>query len=299
MKTQRKIINNYKDEDLLSIKYVVSISCEEDLNQFWDFITNSKNLSHKLLHTFITQFYNFAITYVTYKKTNFFEIILEESEEFIYFTLWNEKIALLFKKYLKKTPLNYIYKNNRLTIKLDKSKYQDKINKRAIKNQKREDNLIKSISKSEIKKPYTFLDSDDLNELLKLSEDMQELIFIAKKDGLNSDTFISLRSIISLFCLTLRYYDKIAPISKTITEFSNLINQNKDNFIKLEKPELELINGFILNIDYWLQTLFVNGGADIYFMDNSIKADYDMIFQLICPSNYEEDENSLDDIFDF
>jgi hypothetical protein len=60
-----------------------------------------------------------------------------------------------------------------------------------------------------------------------------------------------------------------------------------------------LIDGFIENIDTWLQTLFINGGANLYFMDNSLKADYEMIQAIIIPKEDTFDEISLDEIFDF
>lgn len=145
---------------------------------------------------------------------------------------------------------------------------------------------------------YTFLDTEDLEEILKLVDDMQEILFHIKKNGFYEEYFISLRSIFSMFCLTIRYYEQIAPVSTTITNFSNLINTNKDKFIKLNTDELNLVIGFINNIDNWVQTLFIKGGADINFMDNSIKADYEMIDQFINPI-VQDTKLDLDDIFTF
>ncbi len=108
-----------------------------------------------------------------------------------------------------------------------------------------------------------------------------------------------MRSIFSLFCLTLSYYKKISPIAITISNFSNLINGNEDRFIKLTKLELMLIDGFIENIDTWLQTLFIKGGANLYFMDNSLKADFETIQEMILPQKNASEEISLDDVFDF
>lgn len=301
MKTKRKIINLFKDKDLLSIKYVVSISNEKELDQFWDFITISKSITDELMHTFLTQFYNFAISYIIEERVNFFEIIVEESEKYFYFTLWNKNVALIFKKYLSRTSLNFIYKDKRLTIKLDKLKFQEKRDRRKLKNSKREENLIKSVNstnKLEIK-PYTFLKKDDLNELLTLSDEMKTLMSQAMKVGLHLNICTSLRSRLSSLCLTLNYYDEVEQVAKTITAISNLLNKNISILMQISSIELELINGFINNIDTWIQTLFINGGADIYFMDNSIKADYKMIAQMISPSSFNEDKNSVDNIFDF
>lgn len=72
-----------------------------------------------------------------------------------------------------------------------------------------------------------------------------------------------------------------------------------EKFINLDINELEPIFGFINNIEYWLQTVFIRGGTDIYFMDNSMKADYDMIANLINPDDNKFNEVDLDDIFNF
>jgi len=302
MRTEQKIINLYQDNTIFSVKYVISIDSEEDLNQFWHFVIDTNSVTPELIHPFITQFYNFALSYMSNKKADFFEIILEESADNFYFTLWNKKIALSFKKYIEKTSINFIYNKNQISIKLEKLKLQKKIEKISNKNTKREKHLIKSVTGTqELKKlePYTFLEDSDLEELSKLSEDMQELAANIKKNGLNHNTFISLRSVVSLFCTTLRYYDRIAPITTTLTHFSNLINQNREKFITLNSQELRLVSGFIVNIDYWFQTLFIHGGADIYFMDNSMKADCKMISKLTTHDNNIVEEINLEGIFNF
>jgi hypothetical protein len=286
MRIKRKLVNLYNDATIYSIKRVISIASEEDLNQFWDYLQNSSNATYELTLPFITDFYNFTLSYLYTTEYQFFEIILEESDKNLYFTLWNEKIALMFKKHINKSPFEYLHNSTRITIKLNKLKLQKK---------KQKKKLVIIPTRLE---PYTFLEAEDLDELLKLTDDMQEIIFNAKRDGLLEEYFISLRSIFSMFCLTLRYYKEIRLIANTITEFSNLINVNKEKFIELTSDELDLVTGFINNIDNWVQTLFVKGGAELHFMDNSLQADYEMISQIITP---QEEENlvDLDGIFDF
>ena len=301
MRTQKNIINLYKDKNIFNVKQVVSIANEDDLNLFWHFVINSENSAHNLIHTFLTQFYNFVLLYLHKEDAQFFEIILEENDKYFYFTLWNKKTALLFKEYIEKTSLNFLYDDTKLSLRLNKVKFQKNIEKLNEKHQKNTQNIVKSIVENQpIKKrnPYNFIDDEDLQELLKLNDDMQELIFYVKKNALAEDIFISLRSSISLFCLTLRYYERISTISTTITEFSNLLNLHKEKFLALNKDELSLVCGFVNNIDTWLQNLFVQGGAQLYFMDNSMKADLQTIITMIEPQSCI-DENNLEAIFDF
>lgn len=301
MRTKKNIINLYEDKDINNIKQVISIANEEDLNLFWNFISDSDSSAHSLMYTFITQFYNFALNYMQNSDTEFFEIILEDTDKYFYFTLWNKKISLLFKEHIQKTSLSCLYHDNKLTIRLNKLKFQKNIEKIYKKNEKRTEKLIQSVNVKEtikVKEPYSFIESDDLEELLKLNDDMQELVFLLQQHSLTAEIFISLRSSVSLFCLTLRYYDKISPMSTIITDFSNLLNLHRNEFVGLDKNQLDLVCGFINNINRWLENLFIVGGADLYFMDNSMQADLDTISYMISPSK-GFDTDDLDNIFDF
>ncbi|MDF1883276.1 hypothetical protein JHD49_04920 [Sulfurimonas sp. SAG-AH-194-C21] len=303
MRTKRKIINLYdKDvKDIFSIKHVISISTEEDLNQFWDYITSTQDSKHDTLHNFVSSFYNFALLYVSREDAHFFEIILEENEDNFYFTLWNEKVAVLFEAYLQNTSTEFIYEKNKISIKLLKKEYELKILKQEIADKSREEKLLNSVKEEpQIKclEPYYFLTQDDLQELLSLNDDMQEISYQIHKGAISEHHFIKLRSSFSLFCFTLRYYDEITNVTTTLNNFLNLLNTDKDAFLLFDTDQFSLVYGFVGNIDRWLNTLFIQGGADIDFMNNSIQADYETISQIITPVACEENFD-LDDIFDF
>jgi len=57
LRQKQKIINLFNDKDISSIKHVISINSEEDLNQFWDFTIKCNHVFNELLHSFVTQFY--------------------------------------------------------------------------------------------------------------------------------------------------------------------------------------------------------------------------------------------------
>ena len=182
-----------------------------------------------------------------------------------------------------------------------KNIYKKNSKKLAKENHKREKNLINSVSEKNVKKfipAYTFISDEDLSELIQLSEDLQDIAYQINKTGMHENQFITLRSIFSLFCFTLNYYNEVQEISLTANKLLNLMNTNKEKFIALSKIEFSLLNGFISNVDKWVNTLFINGGADLHFMDNSMKSDYETILQVITPVVANNDFD-LDDIFDF
>lgn len=93
-------------------------------------------------------------------------------------------------------------------------------------------------------------------------------------------------------------YPQISEVVSLITEFSVLMNTYQEAFSQMSLEAVSLVEGFINNIDRWANILFVTGGADLHFMDNSLKADLAMIRMQVEPqsSNVQTD---LDGIFDF
>ena len=92
MRQKQKVINLYQDSSIYSIKYVISIGNEEDLNQFWHYFHSEVSKDYKLLYRFISLMYAFTESLFKVHKNLFFELIIEQNEGVFYFTLWN-KIA--------------------------------------------------------------------------------------------------------------------------------------------------------------------------------------------------------------
>lgn len=302
MRRKQKIINLYHDKSIRSIKHVISIGNEEDLNQFWFYFDSEIKNDYILLYRFISLMYAFVSKLFEEDKDLFFELIIEQNDEFFYFTVWNNVVskAMIHLLQENKQDFEYIYNHKRVTVKLSKKVLQKHNEIRENENNNRRNNLIAVLSKEKniIQEPYTFLQAEDKEEILTLCEDMLDLMFQAKKIGFKNDVFIRLRSYLSVLSLHLTPYPQISNMVKLITEFSVLMNSNKDLFKDMSLDEMSLVEGFIHNLDRWANTLFVSGGADIYFMDSSLKADLQMIKMQILPLELEE-EIDMDAIFNF
>ncbi len=302
MRKNQKIINLYEDRSIRSIKHVVSIGSEEDLNQFWHYFDAEENSEHKLLYRFIGLLYAFVARLFEEDKELFFEIIIEQNDACFYFTIWNVNVSNALKKLLKKQKKDFAFKSNkkRITIKLIKEVLirHNEIcrDEQEIRRQK----LISSVTQQSpvLVLPYTFMHKDDRDEVLKICDDMADLMYRCKKVGFQKDVFIRLRSCLSMFCLNTMPYPQISGVVNLITEFSVLMNTSQEAFIQMSLEEVSLVEGFVNNVDRWANILFVTGGADLYFMDNSLKADLSMIRMQIEPQQLDEEAN-LDDIFDF
>lgn len=169
-------------------------------------------------------------------------------------------------------------------------------------------NLYKDRSIRSIKHVISIGDEEDLNQFwhyfhsevtndYRLLYHFISLMYREKKVGFDHDVLIRLRSCLSMFSVSLMNYQQVAHISNLSVEFSVLLNTHQHRFKEMLPEEFALIEGFIHNIDRWANTLFIAGGADLHFMDNSLKADLDMTKMLIEPQEFSE--MSIDDIFDF
>ena len=259
MRSKRKVINLFNDNDIFSVKYVISISTEDTLNELWYFLGNSNYFYDGEIFKYLVDLYNVALSYISKNETAFFEIILEESESYLYFTVWSKKASLLFKSYSKKRALNFLYHKKRLTIKLLKSSSETK----------------------SINYDYSPIISVELQELQDLSENIQEVMSQILKLRFNNNLYISLKSNLSMFSLSLQNYNNSKEIRTFVVNFIDLLIFNKEKFIKFKKNELKIIDSFIKNIDYYFYKIFLKDETDIDLIKELIKVDYERILTLI------------------
>jgi hypothetical protein len=67
------------------------------------------------------------------------------------------------------------------------------------------------------------------------------------------------------------------------------MNNNKMLFEQMPHEQIALIEDFVNNIEHWAHTLFVLGGADLHFMDSSLKEDLEMIKRRIAQEEVDTD----------
>ncbi len=301
MRKKQKIINLYRDRSIHSIKHVISIGNEEDLNQFWHYFDQEVKNDYTLLYNFIGLMYAFISRLFEENEELFFELIIEQNDDHFYFTVWNTTVCTAWTRLLSEAKNDFEYKSDkkRVTVKLVKDVLLRHDEVREGEKNSARSNLITSLSRevSEPQPPYGFLQTEDREELLKICDDMSDLMYQSKKVGFHHDVFIRLRSYLSVFSLTMMPYPQVSSISHLTTEFSVLMNSYQNAFKTMQFDQMALVEGFVNNIDRWANTLFVSGGADLHFMDNSLQADLDMIKMLVEPKEF--DETSTDDIFDF
>ena len=289
------MINLFKDDTVSSIKQTFSIGGEADLDECWHYF----HLYHddlEQLHYFLELFYKFSYHIILADEKHFFELIEEKSENYYYLTIFNKEVASSFALFLNNKEQQFLCDNEKITIRLEKTP----ISQEAVPSKDRA--VLKRVKVDEILiPPFEFIDNEELSELFILCEDMQDVITNAKRYGFVDDLYIRIRSYVSLFCLSLNNYSELVRVAQILQSFSILINNEKEGFLNLNSDQILLIEGFIFNIERWLKVLFVEGGVEISFMDDSFDADFQTIKMSVSTLEQEEhvDEDALADIFDF
>lgn len=301
MRKQQKIINLYNEKNLYAIKQVVSVSDEEDLNQLWEHIVSIHLGEDSKMYVFMANLYELSARFLEKQKGEFFEIIIEQSDEYYYFTVWNKAFIHFSRKEWKKRRIDYRFKNKRISIRLLKQTLKNNTIDYSQRDDIRVAQILQTLREDTIKNeflPYTFMHQADLIELIELAEDMNTIMYEAQQSGLSINTLVRIRSYFSLVSLTLSHYEQIEQVSNIMIEFSIMINQYKETFSLFNTDQIELIEGFTHNFERWLRIVFIEGGADLHFMDRSLRADVEMIRLMIEPPlNVSQEE--LDSIFDF
>lgn len=293
---KQKVINLYDDKNIHSVKQIISIADEEDLNQFWEYIVASKAVSNRHLHPFLITLYSLCAHFLELNAGHFFEIIIEDADCSCYLTIWNREITRYLEPLWRKKEIDYRHRGKRITVRLDKPTLQEKA---FDKEEKRIERLLQSLKSETLPpKPYDFIHKEDLKELLELAEDMSDYCAQAESIGIVSELLIRLRSKLTLASVILSHYAKIEAVSAVMTEFAMLLNCHQDRLEELDGEQIAMITGFVHNFERWLRILFITGGAHLHFMDRSLRADMEMIRAMIEPELHSGTVD-IESIFDF
>ncbi len=297
MRRQQKIINLFEDKTIYAIKQVISISDEEDLNQLWEHISTYNAGIEAHSYPFFVSLYELSERFLQLIPGIFFEIIVEQSEHYYYFTVWNSEFISFVQEHWVKRGIEHLNDTKKITVRLPKSSDEMK----EITDVRRINNLIETIQAPHnitCLEPYTFIEQEDLHELLELAEDLNLLLYEAIQNSFTQDSLIRMRSLFSMITLILNHYEEVEDMALIISEFSMMINQNKEDFFKLRAEQIAFIEGFTHNFERWLKVLFIQGGADIGFMNRSMRADMETIYSVTQPQ-LECSQVDLDAIFNF
>lgn len=275
-------------EDIYAYTTVFKINSEKDVDDFWSYLIFRLNLErNEKNYDRFARLYNFLNDNKNFlSPLKSINISLRESSE-KYFLFIETSIDVMINRFIKRLEaLNFPYS------------YDKKVLSYAI--EKRVPKETAGVKKSEAEKPgvYDFISPNDLEEMRYCIEKMH--------DGSYSKVYMeelsAYRETLSCYSGFLQQYPQLGSINSSVAELCIILSLYSEESAEMGIDFRRLLQSFVNNIWYWQESLFVKGGEDLHFMDDSFRADLSQIkmtLKLYDEVGEEEELALLEDIFDF
>ena len=262
---------------------------KNDLDDFWSYFIFRLNLKNsERCYDNFARLYNLLSDNKKYlSQFKYINISLKEStEQYVFYIETN--IEPVLKKLIQRLEIlgfSYIYPCEKDT--LSYSIYKNYPTKSPI-TQKKE-----SIQHA----VYDFIKQSDLDEMTICIKKMQD----ANYNNIYIHDISTYKETLTNYSSYLLLYPQLIAINNYVAELSMISSLYSDECNELGIDFRMLLQSFINNLRYWQEELFIKGGEELHFMDDSFKADFEQIkITLNLYDDIEEDsDSSLDDIFDF
>jgi hypothetical protein len=268
-----------------------NIEGEQGLEDLWSYCIFRLNLEYSA-YTYdrFARLYNFLNEHSSLiSKENNILISLQESSDEYFISVDTQLFSILrnFSQRLELLHYTYHYHNNLLNYAIAK-KDPNQV-------------PIKEVKKSKRFNCYTFLVADDLEEMQSCIEKLQDANYKKVFQTLTIEELSAYRTTFSYYSSYLKLYSQLQVMSSIIAELSVILSLYQHECLQLGTDFRSLIESFLNNLEYWQDKLFITGGEELHFMDDSFKADLSQIKMAL--GLYDDipqpEQSNLDDIFNF
>lgn len=287
---------------------------EEDLAQLWEsmLFTVKDSVRTNFLSDLIRLMYQIGHAILNKKVQP--QIIMEENEEFYFFSILNTKILPTQKiiQLIEKTLENPVYtlESNLLSFQVVKessaplphikleAKYEPKPEAKSepeseeiIPQKSKEPVVVTYKKQTESLQTFDFMESEDLTSLeLKLNDLATQFMWMGSNE-LNGD---DVDQIINAFERTsgiLMLYSETQTLGIAIRDLSAIIQKDEAKFIEMAPQMSALCKSFNNDLIVWFRSVFYEGAPSVNYMDASIISNIQMVQSFLSP----DEEVNLDD----
>jgi len=276
---------------------------EEALAEFWEYLNFDANFNienQNDLADVLRILYDIALFLL--EKNITFNITLEESQSYVYFVIVNNKInETEFSKIMKKNTIdvNYILKSDILAFEIKKnSEVNSNQNIEKSKLDNVSDSTISILHSSQPLEVFHYMFDDDLEDLEYTLSELSKMLNLVGKTEVEPLDVQEISMYIDKVGSILFRYSENYILGQALKKFALDIEYNVENFIKKSESIATLIQAFNGDMHTWYNTLFKTGAPDINYMDDSIIINTQTIIMSLSDDDIE-DEDDMDDIFDF
>ena len=325
-------INKFRKQKSRNI-HKINVYTSNVYNRFTKFLINSENTLAEFWECFLLntgEKYDtendvirtvFLIAEAQYYKNQYSEIYLEESEEFQFFSILNiDNIPLdIVELIVGKSNVNIKYKieEDTITIKLHKiltkqeelnetsqgTEYESESNishETIDTKEAKKDNTMaykKSQSKLEV---FDYIDQDDLIDLKEYSSSLNSLMLLAGSGDLEYEDIQEMYTSLERIGSLLSSYSEVYLISTSLSSLSSTMQTHQDVFKENSKDLGPICKAFANDMSTWIDMSFETGAPSVDFMNDTIAVNCQTISSMLTINeDSQDDEEELDDIFDF
>lgn len=302
-----------------------TVASDADLSEFWEAVLIRLDFQRHIYHLsdFVRFIYRIGTLQLQHKYQ--FHIKVEEDIENFFFTLDNvqligcKRINALIQKYYDEAL--YICKDNLLTFVLPKVEIEqvqpaqekrseqslpevedhlDQANDSAVEDSPIDiENISFSTSSNETLSTFDILDADELDDFEDNLFKLRSLILLMEQSSLEHSDIEELCNCFKEMASILSISNDTYVLSSALNQLSSAISENQEYFKETSHQLFDFVNAFMNDLIFWKTKIFYEGAPSVDFLNDSITTNVNMLNALLLPEPESQEDEELDDIFDF
>lgn len=299
---------NLFTHEIFSRCMLFSISSDDALSEFWEYYLLEEKEKYDDLSDVVRTVY--ALGDLQVKLGVNTQIVVEESEQEIFFTLTN-----LESMDVRLIKLTLAKNSNVSSYKMDSSKISFSLAKVC---SVEEEPLVPMVETATAAEPeavassveyvksaeelrvYNYMEREDLDEMEEFIGNLSSLLLIVGSSDMTDEEVMDIAKYIDDIARIMTIYADTYAISQALQSLAADISSHVEVFKRESAALGPLCTAFNNDIDKWLKMTFHEGSPSVNFMDDTIIANAGTLSGMLKMDDAAADDGGdLDDIFDF
>lgn len=308
-KRESEVTTNLFTRDIYSRQLVFAATSDDALAEFWEYYLLDEHVNFDNLSDLVRAVFDLAS--LVLKLGSSCQIIVEESQNSLYFTLSNLEVLdeRLIKLSMAKNSVIKSYKiaNDKMSFELPKLDTRDV---ESITPVVEVASVVTAVETPVVAKTaeymkssqemhvYHYMDHDDLDELENYANKLSSLLLMVGNSSLEDDEITDIYTLLDHMAKTLTIYSESYIIGQALQNLSHDINAYLAEFKAQSTALGPMCTAFSNDMITWIEMTFHKGAPSVDFMNDTIVVNTQTISSMLKMDDTSNDAG-VDDIFDF
>lgn len=283
LERDRRFLNLFNDADIKKYKTLFFIDGEESLSNCWLHFSAHGTLDRGEIFAFLSSLYYliefFETEYQLEKSEYEFHILVEESDDFIYFTIQSYYLI-------------HIISENSLLFNEFENRQKDSIVTFRVSVLSEQDSVVGATSKRDLT-VHNFIPKGELIQLQDLSSQLTLDLLEILEFGFSRENISDFILTLFKFSKIIKNYKQIESISDEVEDFIFLLKTHTVEATNLDIENLSYFENFANHLNLWLKKSFFSGIESIEAYNNKINGDIQNIKSILVPKERDLEEELL------